>query len=783
MHKVCKKLSIVALGAAMALGAISFSGCSNRLAEDDYAGEVVSNGGFVVETDNYIYFINGVDDYTAENNGKVVKASLMRISTTDFETGNYGNTETVVPSLMVTSNYDAGVYIYGDRVYYATPTNAKNLDGAVENSYLDFKSTKLDGTDTTKNYYFRSSSNSAAYRYTEIDGVVYCLHVVGSADVYSYNTQTGEDTLIAKSTTSVLFDETTSASGRFYYTMAVTVDIDSENAYEESYNQIYTATADMKAESFDKKTASYTVNGKTYSFDKDFLEDYDLNSFDASDITTYPYVNLGELVLDGKGVANVDTAYNAEGECFTPSGYTYSLVQATNDGLYYSRSYVDATDSNGDGNWVFYLSREDFSSEGWNPIENNYHNAADEKNEIIAYDTTNASASAIFYKKNGVNYYLYLSGSAIYRNKVHENGSVAETVRIVNSASGATLLTVDTAGGFDYLYYSMPSGSGNALYRAVYSGTTDDYNVINKNKDYQPVQILDVEYASDWYQPEIIENKLVYVNAEAVGALSYNYVCVVDLNGANGLMTNSEISAFNDLYEDITTFISDMQESDADLGNLMYYYYYSDGFVFPYIDESDYGDYFDSDYLASWEGTPDFYHNILVVAANEGYSATYLYSALYQSEFELYLAHGEGTLGDYTFLDDNGEYYGFRNYFYDYMGEITEEDADAIVNVWKVGMVLTVEVDDSLAWWQWTLIGVAIALGVAAVACAVGIPLIIHFKRKRARLEAIKSAQPGVRHVDVDTTDDRTIDVYSGEAPSEENADENRDSTENKQEE
>ncbi len=757
MHKGYKKLITVALGSVFALGAFSFTGCATKVELDgDYAyGSVSSNGGFVVEKGNYIYFINGQESNTADNSGSAVKGALMRISVSDFKKGNYGETQIVVPSLMVTANYDAGIYIYGDRVYYATPTTAKDLDGQVRNGYLDFKSTRLDGKDTIANYYFRSSDNSAAYRYTEIDGVVYCLHVDGSS-VYSYNTATGEDTLLVKDASSILFDQTDATGGRIYYTMDVTVDIDTENAYKESYNQIYTATADMTIDSLDAKTASYTVRGKTYSFDKQYLEE-EKEDFDAKDVSTYPYVNLGQLVLDGKGSTNVDTMFNEEGTPFTPGGYKYTLSRSANGGLYYTRDYVDTTSSSGDGGWLLYLSEENFKG-SWNALSGNFGASAAEKNEVIAYNTDLASSSAIFMRENGKNSYLYVDGSAIYRMDVSfENGMLTEeSCRIVNSASGATLLYTDKAGDYGYVYYSTAGTNGKALNRAVYSGTADDYNAIAADKNYQPVRILEIEYTSDWYLPEIIENKIVYTNAEAIGSNAYNYVSVVDLSTANGMKTNAEVAAFNDLYADRMKAISDLRGKHNALGNLEYYYYYTNAFSYPKAD---------TDVFEYYGDTKDFYHSILAEAADRGYSSTYLYSDLYQSEMDKILAREKGELGDYTYLDENGNYYGLRSYFYNDMGKLTEEDAAAIADVWRTGNVLTLpEEEEGLETWQWVLIGVGIGVGVLAIAAGVTIPLIVMSKKKKARLAALEEAKPGLHHVEVDTTDDKEIDVYDEES-------------------
>ena len=56
----------------------------------DAAAPVSSNGGFAVEKGDYIYFINGQEDYTASNvYGEVVKAALMRVSKADLAAGNF----------------------------------------------------------------------------------------------------------------------------------------------------------------------------------------------------------------------------------------------------------------------------------------------------------------------------------------------------------------------------------------------------------------------------------------------------------------------------------------------------------------------------------------------------------------------------------------------------------------------------------------------------------------------------------------------------------------------
>ena len=210
-----KGTKILSLAAALALGVstLTFTGCGKKggykgeetLAQYQAAmangDEVSSNGGFVVEKGDYVYFINGVENTTANNGyGAPVKGSLMRISKTDLADGKYDQAKIVVPSLFTAQDFNAGVYIYGDYVYYATPTTDKNVSGQTGNSFIDFKRAKLDGTQAPMGgYYFRLSA-STVYRFVQVAGVdrnndneddVFCLYEDGTA-LKSYNTATAK---------------------------------------------------------------------------------------------------------------------------------------------------------------------------------------------------------------------------------------------------------------------------------------------------------------------------------------------------------------------------------------------------------------------------------------------------------------------------------------------------------------------------------------------------------------------------------------------------------------
>ena len=283
-NKAKKLLSIVA--AATLLSSLALTACgkdyhkSNKL--DGYVSTetaAVSNGGFAVEKGEYIYFINGVENYTAGNKyGDVVKGALMRAKKADLASGNYANVDTVVPQLFVSQNFKSGIYIYGDHVYYATPTTDKNADGKIANTYIDFKSAKLDGTEAMKGYYFRLSNNASKYRFVEVDGVVYCMYEEDSA-LKSYNTKTGVTTVLVKGASSFFYDEKDLTNPNVYYMMNVSYNLDTDMATKATYNQIYSVNA-ASTVSVDASKAAYTVN--VYNETTDKMEAYKTYDFDES---------------------------------------------------------------------------------------------------------------------------------------------------------------------------------------------------------------------------------------------------------------------------------------------------------------------------------------------------------------------------------------------------------------------------------------------------------------------------------------------------------------------
>lgn len=219
-------------------------------------GEVKNNGGFITETDNYLYFINGVANYEDDNTfGAPVKGALMVQDKTDLSKAP----QIVVPKLFAGTDYGASVYVYGGRVYYGTPCTDKNSAGEIANYEMTFASTKLDGTDTKT--YLTVDSLAFEYRFIQSGETVYIVYFdMINSTLYSYNTSTGKKVEIIKTDDKVKGEEAVSLQSYKFLgndavkeglAVAYAVTIYDEEYYEEAaskdgyaratknYNEVY----------------------------------------------------------------------------------------------------------------------------------------------------------------------------------------------------------------------------------------------------------------------------------------------------------------------------------------------------------------------------------------------------------------------------------------------------------------------------------------------------------------------------------------------------------------
>ncbi|MDE7330599.1 MAG: hypothetical protein K2N30_05920 [Clostridia bacterium] len=735
MSKRSTKIICVTASVIAVLGMAVASGCSGYFSsnglEGDYTvtGKAESNGGFAVGTDNYVYFINGVESNTANNAyGTPVKGAVYRISRQNLNANNYSSAEKVVPLVAYTSNYDAGIFIYGDRIYYGTPSTAKNSEGEVQSSTLDMKSSKLDGTETMRDAYISFPVTSYDYRYVEENGVVYLMYAAtgetlydeseGVTNLHSYNTVTGEDTLLAYNVSNVTFDANDKTNPRVYYTMGV-YDYTTDSNY--GYNQLYTVTASATENNF-ADLSSETVSGWDDETDR--------------------YINCGELVLDGIGkTLNETTPFNKDDKK-NDFDYTYTPAKYVNKTLFYTRK--------GDTSREYLFSLKD--GEELHPVDGN-----EDKDNRILTDGSNAAKYEYIFDNNGsLSAVLYAESAGISINKADPatgklhvaddlDGS-DEYFKIVQSGT-ATLLTVDAEN--NWLYYSVSGGNGYSINRVDYSGTLKDYKPMPADEtDKTPVKILDLDADSSWYKPEFIAGHLLFAS-ETTNMTAYNYVMAFKLEG----LTNGDIRALNEKYEGITKHINETygdtdkypESTYANLKNALNYAFYS-------------GDY---DYLLE-----------LAEAANAKVESgeDLVYSEKTLEEYAKFLnpaMEGNDVWAEYADVKKvNGKdvYANTRDYYYAVLGEMTEADAEAYMDGLKSSYLVAYPEDEATGWYEGLSQGeqIGFIIGMVAIGLLViaGATVLTVFLIKRSKKNA---NAPVRRRIKVDTTDDKDIDVYSEE--------------------
>lgn len=736
MRKRFTKIICALTAVVAAFGVASVSACADTYDSKPLKGNIFtespakSNGGFAVEKGDYVYFINGAEENTAQNTyGSVVKGSIMRISCDDLSARNYSKTDIVVPQIAYSGSKNAGIFVYGDYVYYSTPSTEKNSDGAVLNSNLAFKRTKLDGTDTMRGYYVQFPDASFEYRFVEVEGTVYLIYVAKSEDffdtgasytnIHSINCETGENTLLAYNVVSdsVVFDKTNLENPTVYYLMKVT-DFKTGST-DSTYNQIYSVRADAK-------------EGKAYDFSD--IEDYDAEKDPL-------YVNLGTLVLDGIGkpqvMAGNVTQFNGISadkaqETVQWSPLTYSLSCYQNGTLFYTR-----TSSNDSTSRLFMLEESETQGQTYSPVTSN-----PEADKCISTEGSSASNFNYIFKDGKLSSVLIADGTGLVKAE-YKDGKIANKVdnsaRFYITSSQPTILFTEG----NYIYYSVSGGSGYTVNRVNYTGIYEDYNRYSFESagvtEYTPVKVLDLDCSSDWYKPEYFSGQILFAT-ETNEMSDYNYIMACDLRTSNGaVMTNAGISELNKKYEGIEKAISEIDEENYEnLQNALRYGFYTG----------------DSEYL---DTLIKAYVDIL------GSDEERFWSKQSVEKYADFI-NAKGDWADYAATRTvNGESVtaNKRDYYYSVVGRMTDDDGEKFVDYLRT-KYLQKWPEKEGGWYEnlsagekaGFIVGVC-AGGLLIIAAAVITALVIIRKRKEELPAYTK------KRIKVDTTDDKNIDVYS----------------------
>lgn len=764
MRKPITKIICVATAAISALGITLASGCnslrySGVSTEDTTAANVTSNGGFLVQTGDYVYFVNGAGSNSADNTfGSVVKGSVQRISKADLAAHNYSASETVVPLVTYSEHYNAGIYVYGDRIYYATPSTAKNSSGEVQYTKLEFKSTSLNGKDTMSDNYYRASSAALSYRYVSVNDVVYLMYACSETlysessavtNIHSVNTVTGEDTILAYNVSDYEFDSVDPENPYVFYTMDVTNYLGSDNQVSESYNQLYMVRADA------------TQSLKEYDFS--YVADYDA-SVDPL------YINRGSYVYDGIGIiengngdGNRVNQFNFnygsdKNYTIDYTGYTYSLSSFKDGRLLFKAK------QNGDSSESLYsltLSAIDADGNGrtdesWDAIDANKNLKTDNLLLTVSDDTDYTFVNiggvekVIYAGEKGIELGRFAGGKLVDKYAITDGGSpsfLAIRDELTATEDGTSTETAK------YLYYSLTGGNGYTFYRIAIDGAETDYKT-NKLPfadvyKYSEVRILDLDASSSWYLPEFVGNQILFAS-ETKGMGEYNYIMACDLTSADGrMMSNAELNAYNEKYKAVADKIAEYGEAENADGSKAYQYLPD---ALTYLFHTG-----DKEYLDEL---------IKAYVDIEGRSEEYLYS---KASAEIYkdFAAAEGDWEEYKDQTKtiNGQTVNAnsRNYYYSVVGKVTQADEESIRDGLRATYMQAYP-EDTATWWDglsvaarvWFIIGMC-AAGLLVIGGAVVLTVWLIKKRGASNVGEVGEK------LKVDITDDKNIDVYGDE--------------------
>lgn len=218
MTKFTKSVLVIV---AVVLVCMTFVGCQDYKwgpVGTTSTEDAINNGSLVVKQGEYIYYVNGQDDVssikTAYDNhfGKAsVKGSIMKSKI--GADGTLTETEVVVPKMFYTGNTKGGFSIFGEWLYYVSPSTQTDNKGNVLTSQLEYMRTKTDGTKTQSIAIVEGSSLSYVFTPTAL------IYLDGTnLKKVSYNAKKiGKTTTVAEEVNGSLF---TAKSQVIFYTKA-----------------------------------------------------------------------------------------------------------------------------------------------------------------------------------------------------------------------------------------------------------------------------------------------------------------------------------------------------------------------------------------------------------------------------------------------------------------------------------------------------------------------------------------------------------------------------------
>ena len=246
------------------------------------------------------------------------------------------------------------------------------------------------------------------------------------------------------------------------------------------------------------------------------------------------------------------------------------------------------------------------------------------------------------------------------------------------------------------------------------TGTQNDYNLtlLGETDEYKPsdeyrAQTLNyVDWNMSWYKPEIFGETLLYSNVQSFGEKEYNYIYATHFGSVQSVKEN--IVGYKEVKEEIDS------ASDSKLQNAMTYFFRT--------------------------GKTKVYDDI----------KEDVYTDKQQDKFTEFVSSFEGTDAKFKL---ESEYIRL-------FGRVNEEDAKEMAQSW---VDLLTPATDALAEESglptWAIVLISVGGGALVIGGVVAVVLIR--KKKLAKKREEEATVNAYRRKKIDTTDDKSIDVYA----------------------
>ena len=469
-----KKILLV-LVAVLALVFV-FTGCESYdfgpVAGDDYSKElVIGNGGVAVQQGNYLYFVNGSAGIAADNTfGKVVKGAIMRYKV-DSNGALVGEPVTIVPKAAYGTSTVSGIYVYGEWIYYASPSTATDSEGNVQTDDIVFFRTKTNGTDTEKLLTLKGLSTE--YAFSE-NALIYVTTNLSSSSASTYTItsvdyETKESSVITDKATAYVIPRETkfdakstkvNADGYVYYTKA-------SEELSDFNNEVWVAKMDNSYNAKMIGKYSYFADAEK---DKYEANDFSIGTPDYNKIFTIVPVKYANGVLyyakyiseNGSSVNKGVYSYDVENYLNTTKKFDGSLETTWSTLTTYSTLYP--TD-NKETLIVATTSKMYILTPGEGVVAGVF------AEEIFP------TVKTVLAVKDGYMFYYTSTSNDIYKIKITTEGEEKENaVKITNVTPNSTWRIMEMTG--DFIYYVHPDY--NYVYRinTALEKTDDNYDVM-----------------------------------------------------------------------------------------------------------------------------------------------------------------------------------------------------------------------------------------------------------------------------------------------------------------